>query len=413
MTTTCIGFLFGRTLWTRAGSGWSQSGKGEWERDLEDALRRHGRAQGTSIVFEPQTVAHEKVDGCYASRAQFAKAPGSLERVTCLGDPTLAWGIDSPGGETASERTTMVHYEIGPGLGRFASGGGSFPPLAAAWSLASLAAALAGPAGSARVVVLTEGYAALASWGRGIHAFSSWLGQDSAQPWTGVSQVLADLASVARGGDGRPSAGLWVFSQGELSSLSGFIDRSRALFSSVRTGDFDALAAVVSGLSDQSPANMALAFPRSIDLTKPIRRWMLATAILTLVFLVIERQMSRANALSEQSSEAMEGQLASVVARQEANREAMNRLTDVPRQEPVRVSKVLAMLGSALPASWVIEKVELNGHRLEMGGVAGTGGDRPSELPREIAAMFEGQPRFDWSRSGHWLLAGDTARSLR
>ena len=374
---TCVAFVLGRSLWTRRGGGWTSSHTGDWGVGLSAALNERSDVDGRlpiSIVYEPQTVSHDRVDGTLLSRRRFSEALANREKYPLLADVQMGWGIDPPDRGGATADAMGFHYEVGPGLLRFAPHVDGARALDAAWTLPSVAAALGRDSGGAIALVLTDGYAGLASSGCGKHLFTSWIGPHSHDQWRAIGRALSELGYDSRTAQRPKSTPLWVFAQGEAVSSCPLWSEWEASGERACLGDLDALADVVEGLATSGAGNMMLAYPRVVDLGRPIRRWMIGCSALSIAFLAAGVWVRHTSAVRSAAWARMESQAVAHARQLEANRAAMDVLVARPDPAPPRLADVLVGLGSSLPEGWVLDTISLRDRRLEISGPLRGGG---------------------------------------
>ena len=359
--------LLGRGVWTRGPAGWRRKSFEEGASSgaaavahLADCLS--GGGPGTALaVFEPEGIGHQAVETPRVGRAVFA----TLERVrnehAAVTSETLGWGIEMPEPAQGGAFSTLMHYEMAPGLVDVCDTCDlRGARLAVAWSAYTAAVFCMKPgltgARTRFSLVLVPGFAAVSAHGGGRRSFRSWVGPMSERDWKAFSALVGDMdartppsmseAGLRRGGitviaDGDP--GLICPIWGEMGS-SGRVEAVLSL---------DALADSAARLKPSHPANLVEAFPRP----RQLNRYLVgATAMgLTLAVasgassLTLRRQLHTEDGASRGRTSALQGHLAAL----ERNQGSMRRIREeMPEGDGLPLAErhdALAALAAAVP----------------------------------------------------------------
>jgi hypothetical protein len=313
--------ILGRGLWARGEDGWART---EWS-------ARAGRpAVGEAVlVYEPDGLGHQVVEAPKASRAVFASLEKVRQEFPVVGSEALGWGIEPPEPAAGGAYSTLLHFELTPGLLDLTAEVGP----RAAWSAFTVAAAcLPARDRAARtrcVLFLLPGFVALAASGAGKRSFRSWAAPLSERDWGALAFLLGELdprAPVAMAEAELRRGPITVVAEGESGRSCPFWADLEGSGRIEAVLDLDALAECAVRLPASHPANLLESFPRPYNLDRLLVAAG-ATGLATAAFLAFLALMAQRAARAE-SAVARDGAaaLAAEVATLEHNRAEMEEL---------------------------------------------------------------------------------------
>jgi hypothetical protein len=372
--------LLGGGVWARRDGAWRCEAGSEpggqaahASAGLAAAVSAAAREQAV-VVFEPEGLAHQRVETPRVGRRVFA----SLERVRreypVVESEGLGWGMEPPEPAPGGAYSTLLHFELAPGLARVREaclGAGS--RLTAAWSLFTAASACLRPdRGRPRariVLVLVPDFAAVAVCGPR-RSFKSWTGAISDREWQGIQALIAggELPQQSLAESGR--AGVTVVSEGEACRLCPFWKELRDAGRIESELGLDALAAGAQALPPGHPANLAEPFPEPRDLSPLLVGAGLAGLAAAAALGASALGQRRLLAEKAAADAARESAASERVDALERNRAEIARLraespdaaaSAGPRREPA-----LEALAAAVPEALTLSEVAISGDAFEI-----------------------------------------------
>ena len=277
-----IAMLLGRSVWLRDARGWRRESF-DGNNDLANpAITRLAEIlscecrESTVVVFEPEGLAHQTVESPRVGRSVF----GTLARVRSqhpvVASEVLGWGVEQPEPVQEGGFSTLMHFELTPGLVHLHNAclqSGS--QLRAAWSAYTAAAVctrthLATPK-SKFILMLLPGFVAVAICANGRRSFRGWTGPMADRDWKALSALVVDSESRPA-----PSIGEAELKRGKIAVIAeGETERNCPIWSEIRaTGrietviGLDALAVGASRTPTSHPGNLVEGFPRPRQLDR-------------------------------------------------------------------------------------------------------------------------------------------------
>ena len=287
--TARIALLLGRTVWTRDAGVWRSetfSGEAGLSRDSVARIAEFLSAAPTEraiAVFEPDGMAHQAVEIPKVNRTAFVSLARVRSEYPVVTSEDLGWGIEYPESGPGGTFSTLIHSELTPGLIHVRDTcvrGGS--QLCAAWSAYSAAIACVESVHSAPkarfALILTNEFAAIASFGGGRRSFRAWTGIMSERDWKAFSIHIGDVEAGPS-----PTMGEAVLKRGSMVVIAeSEPERFCPIWKDLRTSgrvevvvNLEAFALSAARIPTTHPANLADAFPRPRDLD----RFLVAAAI--------------------------------------------------------------------------------------------------------------------------------------
>jgi hypothetical protein len=273
--------LLGRSVWTRDARGWRRESFGDGDgMPQHPAVARlaefisEGPPGKISVVFEPEGVAHQTVETPMVGRTVFASLAKIQSEHPVVVSECLGWGIEIPEPAQSGTYTTLVHYELIPGLVHLrdaCSRSGS--RLVAAWPAYTAAVACLRsrtPASKAKfVLIMAHDYVAVATSGGGKRAFRGWAGPMSDKDWKALSTLMGGFEARTS-----PSMAEVVLKRGSIAAISdGEPNLLCPIWGEIRASgrletvvNMETLAASAAKIPVRHPANLAESFPTPINL---------------------------------------------------------------------------------------------------------------------------------------------------
>jgi hypothetical protein len=390
--------LLGRAAWIRGASGWRSQMFGDDGDLVGPAVAYLGRyiaeesAARTTVVFEPETIAHQTVETPRASRAVFA----SLERVrsehaVVLSD-RLGWGIEIPEPLQSGAYSTLMHAELAPGLGYLRDAclrdGGK---LVAAWSAYTVAAAclkVSLPHSKARIVlILVDGFVGVAMCSGPRRSFKSWAGPMTDRDWRAFSLLIGEFdgtSTLSKAEVALRRGGILAVAEGDPKLVCPLWPEIRGSGRVEAVVGLDALAAGADVLPASHPANLAEAFPVPIQLDRALA----GTAALLVACAVasgfsairLHRQIGADRTAHHKQAGVLEDQLATL-ERNKKEMSALGREAPVEDDSPAagRADALLGLAGAVPDAVTLTSLVLGKDNAFEIEAiVVGTGMDLDS-----------------------------------
>lgn len=313
--------ILGRGRWVRGEDGWART---EWS-------ARGGRpAVGEAVlVYEPDGLGHQVVEAPKASRAVFASLEKVRQEFPVVGSEALGWGIEPPEPAAGGAYSTLLHFELTPGLLDLTAEAGP----RAAWSAFTVAAAcLPARDRGARtrcVLFLLPGFVALAAAGAGKRSFRSWPAPLSERDWGALAFLLGELdprAPVAMAEAELRRGPLTIVAEGDSGRACPFWSDLEGSGRIEAVLDLDAFAECAARLPGSHPANLLEAFPRPYNLDRVLvaagATGLATAALLASLALLVQRAARAESAVARDRAAA----LATEVATLEHNRAQMEEL---------------------------------------------------------------------------------------
>jgi len=145
-----VAMVLGRSVWTKDGESWRREVPEEPAAGATQAVARvcemlsYARSGGTVLVFEPCAMAHQGVETPNVRRSVFATLARVRSEHPVVASEGLGWGIEKPELAPGGAYSTLMHYELAPGISHLCDAcalSGSRPPTV--WSAYTVAAACA------------------------------------------------------------------------------------------------------------------------------------------------------------------------------------------------------------------------------------------------------------------------------
>lgn len=204
--------ILGRTVWKRDSSVWRIEQFDSGGESVIDTMARVGELTAeststrTSVVFEPEGMAHELLETPNVGRAVFATLARVRNEHPVVTSTNLGWGIEIPGQAANGTYSTIIHSEMAPCLVHLkCSCTKSRCRLLAAWSAYTVIEVVVrsrlASFRARRGIVITAGFVAVASCNSARRSFRTWVGKMSERDWKAFSALVADS-------EARPSAAL-------------------------------------------------------------------------------------------------------------------------------------------------------------------------------------------------------------
>ena len=274
--------LLGRCVWTRGTSGWcreSFDGRGGLANPaiarLAELLSCRCRRR-TVVVFEPEGIAHQTVEAPRVSRSVYASLARVRSEHPVVLSEDLGWGIEYPEPVKSGAFSTLMHYELTPGLVHLHDAcihAGS--QLSAAWSVFTVATACMKTRFAAQrariVLILVPEFVAVAIFARGKRSFRRWTGPMADRDWKAVSALIGESEARAA-----PSIVEAELRRGSIAVIAeGNPERDCPIWEEIRaTGRLEAVAgleAMLAGaarITSRHPGNLVEGFPRQRQLDR-------------------------------------------------------------------------------------------------------------------------------------------------
>jgi hypothetical protein len=361
--------LLGRTVWIRGNSGWeSDTSHGLdsrtpalWEH-LSDRVSRMPSAE-TTLIFEPDGLAHEEVETPKVNRALFAQLARVRSEHPVVASEDLGWGIEEPESAPGGSYSTLIHHEMVPGLAHVLRAGevvGSRIP--AAWSLYTAASVclrdhISGPR-SRIALVLVADFVAVAASGAGKRMFKAWSAPMSDRDWKGLAFLAGEFESrktplMAESELRRSRIG--VFAEGDPTRICPIWSEIKSSGRLEALLGLDALAEAARRISVRHPANLLEAFPRPLVLDRYLSSVAIGGIVLASVAgvgLVSEkRKLEEVRLENGVRAESLARQLANLAANKVEMASLRNEAPDSPGFVPGDRNAALQCLAEAVPDS--------------------------------------------------------------
>jgi len=371
--------LLGRTIWVRDAGVWrSETHAG----DDGVASRSVGRLselisgappERTVVVFEPEGISHQSVETPKANRRAFASLARVRNDHPAVESENLGWGIEYPEPGPGGTFSTLIHSELAPGLVHVQEAcARSGCRLSGAWSAYTAAVACATSGSSVRrarfVLIVTDGFAAIASCGGARRSFKVWVGPMLDRDWKAFSALIGDSAersgpSMAEAGPKR--GGIVVIADGEPECICPIWKDIRASGRLEAVVGLEALALGAARIPAAHPANLVEAFPRPRELD----RFLMAAGVASLAAAIALGALLIADAGRLRAVEAAAGaRVAGLEVRLAAlgeNRKEMERLTreapDGTGMLPTGRYDALVGLAAAIPDALTLASLTIAG----------------------------------------------------
>lgn len=420
MTSRVI-FLLGRTVWKRKSEGWVHESfeTGQAPRAVDrliEILSEPAVESSAVVVFEPEGIVHQAVETPRVKRAIFATLARIRDEHPVVDSENLGWGIEYPEPGPGGTFVTLMHSELTPGLIHLCDAcdraGGT---ISAAWSAYTVAAACMKPlpfATRARfVLILAPGFAAIASCNRGKRSFRGWAGPMTERDWRSFLAVAGEpeiRASLSIAETKLACGSFVVISEGVPEKMCPvWADLCTAgRIESVL--DFDAFATSAGCISTSHPSNLIDAFPKPLDLDRPILVAGVVGLTIGLALSVNMLGISKQTSAEDEVGKVKIASLKDHLLRLESNQREMallrNRLPSIPESLPVVSHDALTSLTAAIPDALTLTSLVIgkNGDFEIEAIVEGTGFD-PNETRHSLAKCGFAP----WS-SGGWVFEPGT-----
>ena len=232
--------------------------------------------ESTVVVFEPEGLAHQAVDTPRVGRSVFGTLAQVRSQHPVVSSEVLGWGIEQPEPVQEGGFSTLMHFELTPGLVHLHDAclqSGS--QLRAAWSAYTAAAACTRTHSetpkSKFILMLVPGFVAVAICANGRRSFRGWTGPMADRDWKAFSALVVDPES--RPG---PSMGEAELRRGKIAVIAeGETERNCPIWPEIRaTGrletviGLDALALGASRTPTRHSGNLVEGFPRPRQLDR-------------------------------------------------------------------------------------------------------------------------------------------------
>jgi hypothetical protein len=413
---TPVIMILGRGLWVRDGGGWART---EWvPRALRPGLR------DAVLLYEPDGLGHQAVEVPRVSRAVFASLEKVRQEFPVVGSEALGWGIEPPEPAAGGAYSTLLHFELTPGLLDLTAEAGP----RAAWSAFTVAAAcLPARDRAARtrcVLFLLPGFVALAAAGAGKRSFRSWPAPLSERDWGALAFLLGELdprAPVAMAEAELRRGPVTIVAEGDSGRACPFWGDLEGSGRVEAVLDLDALAECAARLPGSHPANLLEAFPRPYYLDRVLvaagATGLATAAFLAVLALMVQRAARAESAVARDRAAA----LAAEVATLEHNRAEMEELRrEVPEAGETPAGdrgSALRRLVDAVPDSLTLTALSIGqdeAFRIE--GLV-TGPDFDAEGTRRLLARsgFAPQAQGGWAfdaATGRLSVRGSLGKAL-
>ncbi len=398
--------VLGRCVWTFASGSWRRESFEAGPGGTADSFARlEGILSGAPprrwrLVFEPEALGHHAVETPKVSRSVFASLAKVRSEYPVVESETLAWGIECPESAQGGAYATLLHAEVTPGLARLrdacSRAGSRMEGAWPAYTAAVAAARASVPASNARfLLILADGFSAVATCVAGKRSFRAWVGPMSERDWKAFSSLVGDADTRLSSSMADPSlrrGSLAVIADGEpgeLCPLWGELHGSGRVAAVMK---MDALAAGVARLPAAHPANLTETFPVPRNLNGLFAGMVVfgfaAAVALGGLALRCRARIERERAATEARAAQLEGRLKSLGR----NRDEMSRLRSEtpPGLDARRVSwrDTLLGLSAAIPDSVTLTSLIVRrDNSLEIEAMVVGPGFDPEALRRVIEKM--------------------------
>jgi hypothetical protein len=286
------------------------------------------------VAYEPEGMAHQTVETPPVRRGVFAKLARVRDEHPVVSSANLGWGIEDPQPGPGGTFATLLHSEQTPALvlahDTCARQG---LRLRAAWPAFTVATACLKSRSVAPktrlVIILTAEYTAISSCAGSKRSYRGWTGPMSVKDWKAFSVLIGHDPSpggpaMAEGELRR--GGILVVAEGNREQSCPFWEELETAGRIESVVGLDAFADGALRLPRTHPANLVEAFPRPLELNRPIALagvFGLAAALTIGVMALRDRQRAAAQIAAERLSVENLGQNLKVLER---NQREMARL---------------------------------------------------------------------------------------
>jgi len=409
--------VLGRGIWSRSQRGWEAHGGGGQEGpslqplDVLSEILSQPAGGRTVIVFEPRGMAHPASETPRVGRSVFASLARVRNEHPVVSSESLGWGMEPAEPAYGGAYSTLLHYEMTPGLVRLHDAcARSGSRLSAAWSAYTACTALASARIGARragsVICLVPGFIAVASLEPGKRAFRAWAEPMNERDWKVFSGLLGEPAPgpagrMAEGGSGQ--RGIAVVAHGDPVKLCPTWPQLLQSGRIERVFDLDDLAAAVASVSRGHPANLAEAFPSARQMD-PCLAVLAAAALAYAVAMAVIAADSAARAKADEAG--AWDRIAVLERKVEVLKKNQREIETLRSQEQggssptvFRRATALMTLASALPDAVTLTALTLGpgtGFRLE--GKVRADSFKPAEARELLAGKgFAANPANGWA----------------
>ena len=425
--------VLGRSVWTRDESSWRREAPEDRGGPAPRAATRlaeivsEARSARTVVVYEPGSMSHQPVETPNVSRHVFASLARVRSEHPVVVSEGLGWGMERPEPAPGGTFSTLLHYELTPGLAHLrdaASASGS--RLEAAWSAYTVACACAGARAldlRLRIIVfLIPGFVAAASFAGGRRSFKAWIDPLSEHDWKVLLGAFGDVGSrPVTAASETESRGGWVgiIAHGPPEAVcpvwGAVLGSGRIEF----VADLDALAAAACRIPRSHPGNLVGAFPTPRRLDNCLVG--MGAACLASSLVLAHGVLSTRNRIGEEAAAArgraaaLEARLSELTGNRAEMRALRAELTEEPGYRVPKAHQVLLSLSSDIPealtlTSLVLGKDDSFGFEAVLTGP----GFDPEETRRTLSRDgFETDPQGGWSfdaSSGKLSVRGKVGR---
>lgn len=266
--------LLGRSVWSREGKQWTRVVPEERGGTVAQAVDRLAeilsgqRPRDAVVVFEPAAMAHQLVETPNVSRSVFASLARIRSEHPVVVSEGLGWGIEKPELAPGGTFSTLMHYELAPGIARLREActlAGT--RLRAVWSAYTAAAACVCPKERPQAVrhalFLLPGFVAVASCAGNRRSFKAWADRMSERDWkvfVGLAGDIGARPSLCTESEAKRPA-LAVIAEGSPEEVCPVWDQVVESGKIEFIAGLDALAAAACRIPHGHPGNLAEAFP--------------------------------------------------------------------------------------------------------------------------------------------------------
>jgi hypothetical protein len=370
--------LLGRSIWFRDGASWGRESFDESGvhtapaiARLSEILARRCRER-TVLVFEPEGIAHQTVETPRVGRKLFASLARVRSEYPVVYSESLGWGIEHPEPAHGGSYSTLMHYELTPGLVHLrdacAQAGSQ---LHAAWSAYTAAAATylekteATPRASF-ALILVPGFAAVAARAGGRRAFRSWSGAMAERDWRALSAFIGDFE--ARPPASMPEAerrggSITALAEGKPGRVCPIWEELHAKRRLESVVGIETLLEGAARLSRGHPGNLVGGFPRPVQLDKVLA--CTAAGCLSVAAALGSNVPSQLAHLKSagQSGSFREAALESHIMLLDRNRREMatlqSELANAPGRTPPPRHEILLGLAAAVPDALTVTSLKI------------------------------------------------------
>jgi hypothetical protein len=407
--------LLGSNVWVPGGGAWSvDGGRGEAHAPSEaerlaEAASRPGPG-GTVVIFEPDGMAHQETETPKVGRSVFATLARVRSEFPVVASEDLGWGIESPEPMPGGSYSTLLHYELRPGLAfvreACASAGSSLVAAWSAYTAAEVCVRTHLPGSRARIVLfLLPGFVALAALAGGKRTFRRWPTPLSDRDWRALASVASEAAPRRPQAAGEPAprrGKVVVVSESDPGTHCPVWEEIKAAGQVEAVLGLGALATAACQIPASHPANLAEAFPRPLRLDPYLIAIALAgiaaSAVLGTGLYKEHRQLGEARAANLRSRASLDGRLAELARNRDEMASLRNEAPDTPGFVPTNRHASLEGLATAIPDSLTLTSFSLGrDNRFSIEAVLVGGALAPESLREALRSSgFTQGPTGSW-----------------